>query len=1022
MIKIRSLRNWLAIGCAVTVLAGGLTMIPKSSAAAADTVSNGWELVKPDSSNPWDIGSNGNILNTTRSVNYDSNFLVRESEEAYGDYTVSAHFELSANTVTTSGTTSQIGLVPWYLDENNYITATIWWRNENWSGSRDDTIINLLIYGKQDGQNLQVYDGNVFARKEFTDFWVYNNGSYFSGEDQEILERPINVEGGWDFTVEKYHAGNTTIGLEGDVMRLVLNDIEIGTCIVNMTVPYRERATRVGVVSGNVSSALTVTDFTVEDGIRQELAGTDNEYGLCEYNFNSVKGAPAGTVATGKKGGSWSYNSETQEYTGDATEPVRSDTLYQLVRPLTGVQGVNYTVATTAYIVSDSESASEVAAGLIAWYLDYNNYIYADILQSNGKWYARFSGVIGGYDVSSEFSEELTDITDASRISIDKEYNALTFSVDGKDVLNYRDAALYTQVGYVGFHVFGCVAKFSELEINEIAFEPFGEYIRSFNGAEYYVSSETQDDFIFADGKFTVDARNFEKPAYAVTSPDITEGSLTTTVTLAESVVFGERGSFGVMAYYENRDNYVFAVITRNSGRDIKAQIYRMDENGLEKIHEEKVSGIILTDLLTLKTTIKNGEISFYAEGKALVEACYVSSITLSERMMSGIVAWGTEMTVYPPVFDGFKVHKLFQLTEKYSVRGASYGTWKANEDGTVEGSAIAGDRTDFYGKNLADIDICIQDVTSVYSDDYYVYSKITVSKYDAANEFRRVGMMAWYIDDNNFLYILYSHVGANVPDVGAIGRVGGNTVANDFTNIGGLASLLNTPVEMDVHIVGNSIEIYGGKSPLPIFKYNVPGMAAASRNAIASGKKIMSGYFVHALNATFSDFNAGAELTAVNTVKPEITFLSNKPTSVKLNETVTIPIVDVIDITGEPVNAEFTVIDPHGNAVTLISNSRFVAEIEGKYTITVNAVNSWGTAAEPISWQVEVEAEKIESNAVAIAVYTVLGVSGLLFCAAFVLFIIKKKPFQKITREKESEGELSKTGATENNGSEKKE
>ena len=191
-------------------------------------------------------------------------------------------------------------------------------------------------------------------------------------------------------------------------------------------------------------------------------------------------------------------------------------------------------------------------------------------------------------------------------------------------------------------------------------------------------------------------------------------------------------------------------------------------------------------------------------------------------------------MTVYPPVFDGFKVHKLFQLTEKYSVRGASYGTWKANEDGTVEGSAIAGDRTDFYGKNLADIDICIQDVTSVYSDDYYVYSKITVSKYDAANEFRRVGMMAWYIDDNNFLYILYSHVGANVSDVGAIGRVGGNTVANDFTNIGGLASLLNTPVEMDVHIVGNSIEIYGGKSPLPIFKYNVPGMAAASRNAIS--------------------------------------------------------------------------------------------------------------------------------------------------------------------------------------------
>lgn len=1008
MIKIKSLRNWLAIGCAVIALAGGLAMIPNLS-AAADASLNGWELVKPDGSSPWNIGSDGNVLKTTRSVSYDSNFLVRESEEACGDYTVSAHFELSANTVTTPNTTSQIGLVPWYLDEDNYITATIWWRNEGWSGGRDDTIINLLIYGKQDGQNLQVYDGNAFARKEFTDFWVYNNGSYFSGEDQEILERPMNVEGGWDFTVEKYHAGNTATGLSGDVMRLILNDIEIGTCVVNMTVPYRESSVRVGVVGGNVSNALTVTNFTAEDGTRQELAGTENEYGLCEYNFNSVEGAPAGTVATGKKGGSWSYNGETKTYSGDASNPVRSDTIYQLVRPLTELQGVNYTVAATVGITPASESISESAAGLIAWYLDYNNYIYADIVQSDGNRYARFSGVIGGYEVSSEISEELT-VEGPLHISVSKEYNVLTLFAEEKEVLSYRDAALYTQVGFVGFHVFGCVAEFSELEIDEIAFEPFGEYVCSFNGTEYYLSSETQNDFDFQDGKISIDAKNFEQPAYAVSDPEIVEGSLTTTVTLSESIVFGERGSFGVMAYYENRDHYVFAVITRNSGRDIKAQIYRMGENGLEKLHEENVSGIILTDLLTLKTTVKNGEISFYAEGKALVDSCSVSSITLSESVMSGIVAWGTEMTVYSPVFDGFKAHKLFQLTEEYTVRGASYDTWKANDGGTVEGSAITGDRTDFYGKDLTTIDVCLRDVTFAYSDDYYVYSKITVTKYDAANEFRRVGMMAWYIDDNNFLYIIYSHVGANVPDVGAVGRVGGNTIANDFTNIGGLASLLNTPVEMDVHIVGNSIELYGGKSPLPIFRYNVPGMAAASKNAIASGKKIMSGYFVHALNASFDDFYAGTELTAVNTVKPEITFLSNKPTFAKLNGTVTIPIVDVVDITGEPVNAEFTVIDPLGNPVALISNSRFVAEIEGKYTITVNAVNSWGTAAEPVSWQVEVEAEKIESNAAAIAVYTVLGVSGLLFCTAFVLFIIKKKPFQKLTRVKKSEGEQTET------------
>ena len=55
------------------------------------------------------------------------------------------------------------------------------------------------------------------------------------------------------------------------------------------------------------------------------------------------------------------------------------------------------------------------------------------------------------------------------------------------------------------------------------------------------------------------------------------------------------------------------------------------------------------------------------------------------------------------------------------------------------------------------------------------------------------------------------------------------------------------------------------------------------------------------------------------------------------------------MDASGEPINAEVTVTDPDGNQVALVSNARFVTEKTGKYTVTVNAKNSWGISAVPV-------------------------------------------------------------------------
>ena len=978
-------RFFLTVCCAVTILALFAVFTPSVSAKAE--AENGWSVVKQDGNPVWNIKQDGS-LSTVRDSDYDKNFLMRDSDQAYGDYRVSAHFEVSENLAAASGSEIKFGLVPWYLDENNYITATVWWRNVNWTGSGSDKIANLLVYGKQDGRFLKIYKGNGFERQEWTDFWVFNGYSYFSGEEQATLEQPMNVEGGWNFTVEKRQGSNTSAGINGDELKLILNGVTVGTCLVDMTVPYRPTAQKVGVTSGNMSSALTVSNFVVEDLPCQDKAGTADEYSLCEYNFNKVEGAPDGTVATGKKGGSWTFLDGT--YTGDALNAVRDDTLYQLICPLPRMTGLDYEVSAMANIAND-ESGKEAAVGLIAWYLDHNNYIYADAVKSGDGVRARFSGVISGEQISPILSDAVASGAAQYELRVNKDGGALTFYINGERLISMSDLAIYKSISYTGLHLSGCSASFTNYSVKETEFEPYDEYTHIYDNVKYTLSSKSVNDFVFDNGKFSINAGNFEHPAYAITVAGVSGGSLTTKVSFAESAVFGENGYAGVMAYFADPDNYLFTTIARYSGKDIRAEIYRKSDGSLEKIYSEKISGIVLSDLLTLKAIVRNDEIDFYAGNKMLIDGFVAGNLPISSDIMSGFVAKNVKITAYLPESTGYRENEFYALTNEYTARSVSFSTWTV-DDGNVTGTAATGDLDgDIYGtlwKNEPVPNVCLRDMTDSFADDYYVYSKINVTKYDLANIFRRVALMPWYIDDNNFLYVAYSHVGSGVPDVGIFARVNG-TAYSDYDNIGGIASLLNTSLEMDVHITGDNIEIYAGKSPLPIFSYKVPGMAAVSESAIASGKKIMAGYSIYALNAVFGDFRVGAELSAVNTERPKITFLSDRPTSARVNDTITLPFIEVVDVTGEPINAEVTVTDPDGNRVALVSNARFVAEKTGKYTVTVNAKNSWNVSALPVIWQIEVTAIQERNSAVAVAIYVALGVSVILFGASAAFFCV---------------------------------
>ena len=115
--KSKKICSLLAACCAVAVFAGLAAFVPSVSADAK--TESDWSVVKQEGDAVWNVQDDGSV-STLRDSDYDKNFLVCDSDQAYGDYKVSAHFQVSENLAEANGSEIKLGLVPWYLDENNY--------------------------------------------------------------------------------------------------------------------------------------------------------------------------------------------------------------------------------------------------------------------------------------------------------------------------------------------------------------------------------------------------------------------------------------------------------------------------------------------------------------------------------------------------------------------------------------------------------------------------------------------------------------------------------------------------------------------------------------------------------------------------------------------------------------------------------------------------------------------------------------------------------------------------------------
>lgn len=958
-----------ALLCA-SCMTGGSVFLAGAEGETAASSSDDWVIVNQvegmSGTDFWTISPDGTTLTAGASVNGDAskNFAVTKDEDSVGNYSVSAHFQMTEDPVQAEGNQAKIGIVPWYLDENNYIMVNLWWRNEAWCGGNGQVLANVTMEGKQDGAYVQTWQGGSFVPAQWSDFWL-NNAVVSNPE----FRHPINYENGWDVRIVKRVSDPTVSADEsGEILEVYVNGTITLSVTVNLPVTYRATPVYAGVSMQN-TPGLVVTEFGVEDVDVFEEFGFNYLYS--DFNYNPLGGG-ASLTATGP---SWSYDGGV--YTGSAVG-AHEETPVNAVGTVSE-SFANYAVEADVTLTSAASGTGTQRAGLAVWFRDLDNYLNADLVCTDGTYTAQISGMIGGEAVASQASSALSVEGNSASLRAEKIGSSVVMYVDEQEACRYT-ASVSLENAYAGVNLYNAAATFSGYEVSERDYVPYSEYRSVLGGTAFTLSSQTLTDFTEADGVISIDATDFTSNAYAVTARD-TFGETTVSVEITP-VSVGTEYAVGIVGYYESAENYLYGVINGT-----KAILYRHAGTEDTVLAEADYTfDASAGEPVALSMVISESRLALLAGEEELVSADY--SLAPDAGKFGGFIVKSGSFRFGMPAFDGWRAWEP-NTVGVWSCAGPELTTWTLNENGDIVGD-VADATTNGYMSTRALREIGFKD------NSYYVYTVVHTTKWNSGMECR-AAIYPWYLDANNYVVVTASHAYGNSPEVTVEARINGAVIPMKWDSFTGAMALLDSDVTVEVYVdmENDRVLVYNGRQRDPFYSFDVPGMAAASR---AWDGTVQAGVGVNQIAAIFKDFGAAETMTSNDTVAPVIELLGTPVKTATVGSTVILPVVDVTDNLGESINAVFTVTDPDGIVLDLKGGARFTAEKEGAYTVSITAADSWGNEAESYEYTITVtqgDAGGDDGDGPNVGLIVGLTVAGVVVVAAAVVAVImirKKK------------------------------
>lgn len=739
----------MSLCAAGTMLAFAATEVPTSS-------QDDWTDVPPT----WQFTEDGIVGTNT---GFQQNYLLTETDDTVGDYSVTATFTGTASAIEGE---INMGIIPWYLDAQNYVIVYLQWTKNHST--------NLC-----DFQVLYFRDGSMSA---WNDHWLdHDESNLYSLKPTNTITMTVSKE----YAEGKDNYSVTISGtndLEEQVSKTFLTDKDK----LDISVPHAATQAKVGLYTCN--DTVTVTGFATNS-----LSGTG------EYKMVS------GTDTTGKSATvtGWSYADSA--YTVDASSGTAADN--QAIYQNTNTSG-NYAVSYTA----NCTAASGNILSVLPYFASDDNYARFVITQAASGAELAIEGEANGVAFDETFAAYEGAIDWSSvyirATKVGANVNLYIGSDAETPVATYTTS--FTDGANVGFGAAGGSVTFANVQTAPEGYQPYDWFI---SGA-YYMSAQAEDSITVEDGSVTMTVDPDETTNY---TRFYTASNRYNNVTVSGSFTVTENAanaSYGLYLYYVSDTEYVSVVVTANkltltavSGGTPTAWTYTFAEP--ITLTEEHTLAVAATfDAVTV--TFDGQAVTFDDETAAEVEVAMLAGL---ETCNVGMLAMGGSITADFSI-GGFTPYQNMP-NGSWSVSGARLNSWTVSSDGSALSNTTAGGTT-FKQTNALTTSPLV-----VPSEGYYLATAVQVT--EQINSEWKYGFIA-YSGNGVEIYVWLSQWAGNSTTITMNGTRNGGDIDNPWRETNVPFSLTDINY-FEVYVHGDTVDVYLNRQFVPVASTTFAGL-----------------------------------------------------------------------------------------------------------------------------------------------------------------------------------------------------
>ncbi len=868
------------------------------------TLTNTQHVLRANDSSSWsatggNYSINEGVITLSSNTVKNSNYYLTDQYNTLGDYTV------SISAVGTKGfpmsSVTDIGIVPWYIDSNNYILVYL-----NWSDSdRPSELREIQITGRINGKALAVKNGSSWTQKEWNDFWT---------DGQAIKENTLNT-----LKVSKKRSATN----DSDIFTVSLNDTLTKTLEIRDTVQFDNFKPKVGVYGYN--DTVTFSDFSfATDSTSSQFKNISDGVGKSE---NGSLSYVDGTYSIDSKSSTDAINNIALLTNSNSSGGYKIDASFSV-----------------------TEEADEGAIALVPYYENEYSYLTLGIKKESGKLYAYAKGkrvtamtttlTFEEIDEKAEISD-ISSLSDITSLTITKSDGTFQLSANGNDKVLYTYTNAYYVQGNNSFpnKLFGFACSGVKTTVTNLASSSsYAEYsvlVKTLGGKDVFVSARSEDSvsydggtYIFSENAITKGDSSKQASIYYASGK---YGNINISATFSS---LSAASSFGFYSYLYDINNYVKSYI------DVATKKLTVENavNGSVTKKEVEITQD-LSDSHTLSSAIVNQKLTISLGDDVLLSDESVT-INLHEEAKVGFLGGGASFEVSNVKVSGFSPLDPIDVDD-FTFFGQRVDSWTYDQENKVISNQV-----------ISGVDNGWKATNALYKNtetkDLYMGACIQVNE-RSGNEWK-VGLMPYYKDADNHVIVWFSQWSDGGCKIVITARLNGQTVGSEWRESGDIGVNMLEKNYLETSIQGNKVSVYLNKGFTPIYESTIDGLE--NRNMELAFTGFQSG---NGIAATYSEFTMVSDKRVYGfTEKPVISETGTRKTTGNVGEVISLPIYTAENSIGDFLTPVVNVTDPDGNAVT-VSKNRFTPAKAGTYHVNVTCSDSWGNEADPIDYDIVV-------------------------------------------------------------------